>query len=274
MIRVWEGWWKQLGAWRLGVARDRQSSSAAPEGLRTGRAAAPPTQPAFGSVDQPRYRYERKFCWDGVTFHEVESVLLLHPAMFREIYHERWVNNIYLDSLGLRQFQAAVAGHGERAKARVRWYGPLFGTVSAAKLEIKRKSGMVGAKQLFPLASFVLDARFDHATLSEVFQRSIPSAAILTQLSDLEPALLNRYRRRYYQSADGRLRVTIDTDLEYRPVDRRGNTWSTVREDTASTILEIKYDAEDEHRLDELIGHFPLRVTKKSKYVSGIMAVW
>lgn len=224
-------------------------------------------------ADEPRHRYERKFCLDTQSRHEVESALLLHRAMFREIHHERWVNNIYFDSHDLRAYRAAVSGQAERMKARVRWYGRLFGPVDSATLELKRKYGMVGSKERYSLESFVLDGEFDHDTLTEVFRRSIRSDAVLLQMSVLEPTLLNRYRRRYFQSAEGRLRVTIDSDMEYRPVDRRRNAWSSVYEDPSATVLEIKYDAEDEHRLSELLGHFPFRVTKKSKYVSGILAL-
>ena len=52
----------------------------------------------------PDYRYERKFFISELTKDEVESLVRLHPAWFSEIYNQRFVNNIYFDSLNLTNY--------------------------------------------------------------------------------------------------------------------------------------------------------------------------
>ena len=46
-----------------------------------------------------QFRYERKFFISQLTKFEVESMIRIHPAVFSEIYHKRFVNNIYFDTV-------------------------------------------------------------------------------------------------------------------------------------------------------------------------------
>ena len=43
-------------------------------------------------------RYERKFLIEGIHLSEIENCIYTNPGMFFEIYEDRFVNNIYLDT--------------------------------------------------------------------------------------------------------------------------------------------------------------------------------
>ncbi|MDZ7342969.1 MAG: VTC domain-containing protein [candidate division KSB1 bacterium] len=222
----------------------------------------------------PAYRYERKFFISGLTRHEVLALIKSHPAIFSEIYHERFVNNIYFDSLSLKNYFATVDGVQHRTKCRIRWYGELLGYIEKPVLEFKIKSGFVGRKETYPLASFWLDEDFEFATLQEVFRNSELPPLVRMDLAPLQPTLLNRYRRKYYQSADRNYRITVDSDMAFYRLKAYGNTFLHKTVDRRSIIVELKYSNEKDQFADLISGRFPFRVTRSSKYVNGIDALY
>ena len=88
------------------------------------------------------YRYERKFFIDNMSKRKVESIIKLNPANFKEIYKERIINNIYLDSLSKNSYTDNIDGNMERTKSRIRWYGSSFGEIANPILEFKIKKGL------------------------------------------------------------------------------------------------------------------------------------
>ena len=49
-------------------------------------------------IKQKKFRYEKKIVISGINRIEIESIIKLHPAMFSEIFSERYVRNIYFDT--------------------------------------------------------------------------------------------------------------------------------------------------------------------------------
>ena len=97
-----------------------------------------------------------------------------------------------------------------------------------------------------------------------------PPAAVRAGLGALRPTLVNRYSRRYFMSADGRFRVTLDTGCEYfspLPGRESAGRWAI---DDASTIVELKYAEGDDDAARDVTRRFPFRLTKSSKYVTGV----
>lgn len=224
--------------------------------------------------DQEReYRYERKFATDLMTPEEVESVLYRHPSVFREIHHQRWINNIYFDSYDRHAMIAAVNGHMERLKYRIRWYGELFGQTNKPILELKRKHGWVGSKDRYEVEPFEFDRGFGIATVQKCLDASGLPEQLRTDMSCLEPVLVNRYSRRYYQSMDEVFRVTIDTGLVFYQVDRYRSQFLSHADRSNVTVIELKYDREDDNRARKILEGFPVRLTKSSKFVSGLTSL-
>ena len=225
----------------------------------------------FSLFEPQTWRYERKFVIQEMSRQEVESIVLLHPAMFRKIYHERQVNNIYFDTFGMSNYLHNVVGNSQRAKVRIRWYGDMFGHVGKPVLEIKLKSGYLGSKISFPLEPFDMNESLSIGEMRELFRRSehVPEA-VRENLITLDFALLNAYMRNYYLSGDNDFRVTIDTALQYRPITPRMNRFIEMYQDHFTTILELKYARENDDRALTITKRFPFRVTKSSKYINGI----
>jgi len=220
------------------------------------------------------FRYERKFVIPELNIQEVESIVNLHPAMFSEIFHKRSVNNIYFDSPELNNYFDNVGGNMQRIKTRIRWYGELFDNIEKPVLELKIKNGLLGKKKLFPLYPFKLDGSFSINTLKLIFTKSDIPEFIKMELKTLDPVLLNSYTRKYYQSADKRYRITIDTDQVFYQIGFRSNSFLNKLRDNVNVILELKYNIDADDDAKHITEHFPFRLTKSSKYVAGIKKVY
>ncbi|RMF58476.1 MAG: VTC domain-containing protein, partial [Calditrichaeota bacterium] len=159
-------------------------------------------------------RYERKFIINEMSKKEVESLIKLHPAMFNEIYYERYVNSIYFDSPDMSNYFANVDGIYHRVKTRIRWYGSLIGEVQNPILEFKIKHGNVGTKRTYVLESFTYTKDKNvKVLLQELFQKSNLPLDLKFKLLTLSPVVLTRYKRKYYLSSDQRFRLTLDSEM-------------------------------------------------------------
>jgi len=225
---------------------------------------------AINTVRANNYRYERKFLIPHLTADKVRSLVRLHPAMFREIYHQRYVNNIYFDTVDMKSYFDSVCGAADRLKIRVRWYGELFGAVEKPVLEFKFKKGFLGAKESYPLGSFHLDERFGAGVLKDMFEKSDIPHILKIQLPALEPALLNRYSRRYYLSADGQYRITLDSEMQFYSISNYHNSYLHRHRDLTNVVLELKYDSRQDRRAHNITKHFAFRMTRSSKYLAGV----
>jgi len=162
-----------------------------------------------------------------------------------------------------------VEGLGNRKKYRVRWYGALFSKIKSPILEVKVKSGIVGSKYKYQLNEFELGRLFQTETLEQLFSNSSLPENVNFELSSVDPVLINTYWRKYYMSANGKYRVTIDTNLEYFSVQRGlNNIVSSALQ--SGIVIEIKYSVENDEHVDRISQLFPFRLTRSSKYVQGI----
>jgi len=194
----------------------------------------------------------------------------LNPGIFSGVYYPRTVNNIYLDSPALRLYFMNLQGAADRTKARIRWYGDLLGLLPRPVLELKSKRGLLGQKESFPLKPFQLDHTFAGDFLRRVLRESDLPDGVRYLLSDLEPALVNRYHRKYYQSADRKFRLTLDDKLEFFRVRPGHNAWLCKAPPCPFQVLELKYDQRHADGADEIAAAFPFRVTRMSKYAFGV----
>ena len=106
--------------------------------------------------DIETWRYERKFVISELSQQEIELIIRFHPAMFSEIYHPRWVNNIYFDSFGAQNYRDNIEGLRNRVKVRIRWYGSFLEPAKEPMLEFKFKRGILGAKKNSHYPHFLL----------------------------------------------------------------------------------------------------------------------
>jgi len=220
------------------------------------------------------YRYERKFLMNNVKFSEIKLACLLHPVGFQPVFEPRFINNIYLDTLGFDYYYDNVDGEAFRTKYRIRWYGKLFKHIKKPVLEIKVKRGPVGTKYSYPLHPFTLDENFTSETLQQALLESEIPQDIKDSLSSLKPVLLNRYYRNYFLSLDKAFRVTIDRKLKYHyfsfdnPLSMDKSSYRN------AVVLEMKYAPEHDQEARDITSFFPFPLTKSSKYLHGVERIF
>jgi len=219
-------------------------------------------------------RYERKFRVDQITLSDIENIVRLHPAGFIEAYPSRDVNNIYFDTINMQTFSDNIDGVANRTKFRIRWYGDLFGEVKKPVLELKIKRNLAGAKNHYPLKSFSLEQGITMHDIHKVITESDMPAERKQQLLSLRPVLLNRYTRKYFVSADGQYRLTLDYNLCFYRIQEMNNSFIHHNVDRRSTIIELKYSLDLDTGAHRISRHFPFRMTKNSKYVTGVQLLY
>ncbi len=182
-------------------------------------------------------RLERKYYLPRHQDFILRPHIKLASSGLREIYYQRKINNIYFDTSNLSFYKDNLIGARDRLKLRLRWYGDQF--MKEANLEIKMKEANLVYKLVTPFNS-QLDL-----PIKELFKR-------------LRPSITNSYYRRYFLTADKKVRLTIDTKISFDKIK------------SEKTVVELKYKPDDEDVACQLINHFPLLLQKNSKYVDGI----
>lgn len=216
------------------------------------------------------YRYERKFVIPPYMLQDMPLLLIHSSFNFREIFSERIVNNIYFDTPLLKFYHENVQGVPDRKKIRLRWYNS-YNQNTGYRLEIKRKNGLVGAKDVFNI----------FMTPDEVAEHGIVNCEnlhtdIRLELSQTRPSLLNYYKRKYFLSDDGKFRITIDYDIHYlNPTGfNTGDRINSIGEKDNESILELKYAHDNDEAAEAVTNQLQLRLSKKSKYVSGVENIY
>jgi SPX domain protein involved in polyphosphate accumulation len=216
------------------------------------------------------HRYERKFAVPPELGSNVLAQIRHNPGLFSSIYHPRTVNNLYLDTAGLDLYFMNLEGAAERMKVRIRWYGELFGEIARPVLEFKIKRGLLGRKESFALKPFRLDVSFSSTQLEQTLKDCDLPAHVRHRLSHLHPALVNRYQRAYYQSADTNYRMTLDTQLEFFRVRPAHNSFLCRASRFRDAVLELKFDHSCWEGAANIANALPFRVSRMSKYISGL----
>jgi hypothetical protein len=216
-----------------------------------------------------KYRYEKKSHITELSKFEVENIVKMHPALFSPIYDERFINNIYFDSYNYNNFIDNIEGNTDRIKIRIRWYGNLFGQIDNPILEIKIKKGALGKKISVPISPFLFSRETNIIDILSSIKYLKKDLNI--DFQSLIPSLLNRYSRKYYQSSNKKFRITIDHKQSYYRINKKENSFLDNYYDHDSVIFELKYDQKYSEEAEFITTIFPFRITKNSKYVTGVM---
>ena len=220
------------------------------------------------------YRYERKFFVCNMDRISVENIVLSHPAFFSEIFYERYINNIYFDSLDFNNFMDNIDGNMYRTKYRIRWYGDMLSEIARPILELKIKNGLVGTKESYQLNSFELAKGISVSKLKSVVSDSSIDSQVEFSLQEQIPVMHNRYKRKYFESSDKKFRITIDDEQSFHKLNAFNNTFLQVHKDSNNVIIELKYDVEYESEAFLITNKLPFRLTKSSKYSRGITLLY
>lgn len=207
-------------------------------------------------------RYERKYRIDNQHYLQVLQEVMNIRGAFHSAYPDRWVNSIYLDNPNYGALRENLSGVSDRSKYRLRWYGEDFDDISNPILEEKVKSNLLGYKNLQKLQSTSLSPMNIRTTLNIDMLKDI----------NVEPVVMIRYLRTYLVSYDEGVRITIDRNLQYRGVNNFQVDPFPVYDE--AIILEVKYDQDIEEEIQDILQSIKYRLTKNSKFVSGMMNYW
>lgn len=215
-------------------------------------------------------RYERKFT-TSVDCQFIENIIKSNPGMFTELFFERRVNSIYLDSPTLDNYRNHISGNSKRFKIRIRWYGETWGNAENPKLEIKIKNAENGKKMSFLLGELIIDKNIKLSdSLKKSFSKAKLPGWVQEKLKRSFPTLLVSYTRKYFKSCDSKCRITLDKNvIFYRPT-LGIPSFIHKMTDRHMKIVEFKYNQSYNHKIPGIISFFPFRLSANSKYVKGI----
>lgn len=214
-------------------------------------------------------RFEIKSSYPPFFDSQVLAWIKAHAMAFRTMYPPRRVNNVYFDTMDLRALDDNVAGISQRCKVRYRWYGhgalPEPGT-----LEFKNKHTALGWKDSFPLDESPYVAGDTWRTFQRRLRRALPARARVMFDDQGEVALINRYDRRYFESRDGKIRVTLDSNQVMYDQMRGARPNITRRINLPDVnVLELKCGAIDRRAAVSTLADCPVRIARFSKYTAG-----
>jgi hypothetical protein len=216
-------------------------------------------------------RYELKMVCPGECLGRARSWIRLHPIGFKTAYPSRQVNNIYLDTPTLESFSATQMGISRREKLRLRWYGTSIDRIQPW-LELKSKESFLSEKRRV-LIPCTLDLKRTWSEVLSTVRDNLPVEWKLKLNGLVQPTLYNHYRREYYVTIHGEIRVTLDYHMG--ACDQRFRLRPDYRRSVPigdSVVVEVKGVPEEINRLQEIISRFPIPRGRNSKYVTALSA--
>ena len=228
---------------------------------------------SIAPAERSPMRMELKELFRPRDFPFLERALLLSPLGFRTHYPAREVNSLYFDSEDFRALELSLSGLSLRQKTRLRWYGEIEDARSPT-LEFKRKKGHLSWKILrrTDLRINPKAADWSAAFLDDAGGDASPSLRRALPVNQHRPVTLVSYRRRYYESADERVRVTMDQDLSFRDqASTGGPNFRYERLHSDKLVLEVKLAEEDSACLVQLARTLPFVPRRFSKYCESLL---
>jgi hypothetical protein len=218
-------------------------------------------------------RQEIKFVANRSDYDLIEQWVRLHGLGFSIAYPDRTVNNVYFDTHELMAYAENLAGVSQRTKVRYRWYGE-SDWPDKGRLEIKQKRNQYGWKLNFDVSEPPGLEGQDWATIKRtIIRHGGPQAALwLEQFS--VPIMINRYRRKYYESACRRVRITLDFDQQVWD-QRYCDAPSHIRPANLpeTFVFECKFARGERALAERILLGLPIRVSRHSKYMNAVNAI-
>lgn len=224
-------------------------------------------------------RYELKIVLPKQSKQELLNRLRCSKYLIKEIYANRQINNIYFDTTNFTDYLATVNGNDIRKKYRIRWYGDLSREDVQPHLECKYKKGLAGGKEICNLLPMNLDENFNYLDYFSLIRRRFHTLDdtqqfMVGELLSRHPVLINTYDRQYFLTADEKIRLTIDDNMNfygYSPINFSKTPILSMQDQ--NIILEVKFDVGDVDIARNLINDLGYRLGKNSKYVNGINSI-
>ena len=218
-------------------------------------------------------RHEVKFAAYEHEYDRLKLWLQMHPLGFVVPYPSRQVNNVYFDTWDYRAYAENLAGVSQRSKVRYRWYGE-SSFPAAGSLEVKRKRNHFGWKLRYPITNVTWNENSTWSEIQAALRAQLDTEARLWVDQNPQPMMMNRYCREYFESSNGLIRATIDTNQ--RIYDQRSASQPNISHPAVTQktlVVEFKFARADRQAAVELLAKMPLRIGRHSKYMNAMRAV-
>ena len=170
----------------------------------------------------------------------------------------------------MREYHDHVNGVAHRTKTRIRWYGARSGCIHAPILEGKLKQGHVSGKTGQGLPPLLMNGTVSRPHLEAAFDGANLPMLVRSALRHLQPSLLNRYQRHYFQSADRRFRLTVDSDLQFASARQFQGAGVPLDPPVSLVVIELKFGLAEADGAARITNASPFNLARCSKYVLGI----
>lgn len=196
--------------------------------------------------------------------------ILKSSLLFRETYQPRTVNSIYFDTFYLSSFEESISGNQMRQKHRIRWYEN-SSEKSPITYEIKHKNSYLSWKHLRKTKHHI---NIEATSWDDLFVKRIKFKELeFPSLLNLEPVSLVTYKRSYFESWDGRIRITLDSKISFRNQRLLGRpNFDIFSYHRKSLIMEMKFAEEDFDLVKNLQRTVRIKPQRFSKYCESISA--
>ena len=201
------------------------------------------------------YRFEKKFVFKSER-KIIDNLIFKNAGLFYKKYNSRYINNIYFDDVEDTLLDMNIEGISKRFKVRIRWYND---EIEKKILEIKIKNNQKNYKLYFKIHKQINLNEISNCYLVDI----VGDSPDLCTLEYLKPVIYNRYRRDYYESFLDNIRLTIDTNLNFKNLrfEKKFNKTNNL------VIVELKY-SKNSDIIKLISNNLNTRMSKFSKYVT------
>ena len=183
------------------------------------------------------------------------------------------ITSCYYDTPQLDSYQESADGEFAKQKLRLRWYGDPVDPYAGVWLELKSRDGARSTKQRFryPSSGVPNQLGLIIPERDELVRRlrDLTGVAALPLEPTVIPTALIRYQRIRWQSADGSVRASLDTNVQASNP-RGAPIWLPVPN---GSVLELKSNGDLPEQLAHL-GRLGLRRTAHSKYALAVETLY
>ena len=213
-------------------------------------------------------RIEIKDVFSPFELSKFESAIKLSRLSFYNPYPARQINSIYFDDYSYSSLVDSIEGNSLRTKRRIRWYGAKKNKIKGT-LEIKKKEGIFSWKHLQKNKIFINP---EAKSWNEMIEQKGDSKTVDTLLLNHAPKSIVSYSRQYLCSFDGKVRITIDQDLQsFAQNSPRGPNFDQVRKHYNYMIIEVKVSSKNEHLIELVRKEIPFTPRRFSKYCESLL---
>tara|TARA_B100001248_G_C27374270_1_gene453333 strand:- start:1079 stop:1714 length:636 start_codon:yes stop_codon:yes gene_type:complete len=195
----------------------------------------------------------------------IEKKLMLSDYGFHQPYPPRRINSLYFDSSDFVNIRESIEGCSKRTKKRLRWYEN-NGTQHEANLEFKSKQGHLSWKKIFPKFCIIYPSasKWDEFVDKGNWER-------LQVIGPIFPSSIVSYSRTYYESANKKIRITLDQDIVYYDQHlSSGPNFLNNYQDPAKLVIEIKLNSRDQGLIKKVQHFIPFCSRRFSKYCESM----